>query len=265
MAFFGTFVIARPARLLVHEDAVLGFGYMHEHVWELDDGWQLLETRGLYDPQDFTIAGERFVAATGSPVLAVYANDGHCFGGYAATPDGWTTLFHLPTDMAPCIYLHRPEPQARTRESVAGDLERWARTAGLTPDPERIRAIAAFERGTAPDRGWMYGAVLLPALGISGGGLSYRTVLNLGDEPWCSVIGFSGLGRRAYERRIEREDGDVSGPEQPWEQEAIDLDAAIWDARHRPDADLADLRERAVKACADYVAAEARPLPRWRT
>ncbi|GAA0911643.1 hypothetical protein [Virgisporangium aurantiacum] len=47
VAFFETLVLARPAGLLVHEDAVLGFGYQHEHLWELDDGWQFLETRRI--------------------------------------------------------------------------------------------------------------------------------------------------------------------------------------------------------------------------
>jgi hypothetical protein len=265
VAFFGTLVLARPAGLLVHEDAVLGFGYQHEHVWQLDDGWQLLETRGLWDPQDFAAAGERFVVGTGGPILAVYVNDGDCFGGYAATPDGWATLFHLPTDMAPCTYLHRPEPRARTREAVAGDLERWARTVGLAAVPAQIRALAAFEFGTAPERGSTFARVLLPALGVSGGGASVPTVIDLGDEPWCSIIGFLGLARRAHNRRVEREDGDPVGAEQPWERAAIELEAEIWDARHRPDADIADLRERAEQLCGAYMEAEQRRLPRWRT
>jgi hypothetical protein len=265
VAFFGTLVLARPADLLVHTEAVLGFGYMHEYQFELAGGWQLLETRGLWDPQDFPAAGARFVAGTGSPVLAVYANDGYCFGGYAATPDGWSTTFHLPTDMEPCIYAHRPKPRARTREDVAGDLERWARAAGLTPDPARIREIAAFEAGTAAERGSQFAPVLLPALGVSMVGTMTPYMFDLDEEPWCSVIGSSGLARRAHNERADREDGDTLRAEQPWERAAIELEAEVWDALHRPDVDLAELRARAERLCSEYKRVEGRGLPRWRT
>ncbi|MGI5238044.1 hypothetical protein [Dactylosporangium sp. CA-139066] len=70
MGFWGTFVLARSAALLANVEAVRGFGYQHEHLYELGDGWQLLETRAplsLGLPQ----ASERFVAATATSVLAM--------------------------------------------------------------------------------------------------------------------------------------------------------------------------------------------------
>ncbi|MGI5175577.1 hypothetical protein ACQEVZ_04500 [Dactylosporangium sp. CA-152071] len=86
MGFFGTFVLARSGCLLTDEEATLGFGYQHEHLYELGKGWQLLETRGVLDPQDFAVASERFVAATGAGVLALYVNDGGCIAGAAELP-----------------------------------------------------------------------------------------------------------------------------------------------------------------------------------
>ncbi|GAA3248592.1 hypothetical protein ACFO1B_39565 [Dactylosporangium siamense] len=247
MSFFGTFVLARSDRLLVDEETVLGFGYQHEHLYELGDGWQLLETRGISDPQDFAAASERFVAATGVGVLALYVNAADCLGVYGRTGEGWTTSFHLPVDQVPCPYWHNPQPVSRTTEAVAADLEQWARAVGLTAVPEQVRAIAAYESSFW---GYQLPLELLPALGLPEAGEPSPTVIDLGESPWCAIIGFSGLARQALNRKACRAscdtmDCELYGPEREWERAAIALEADIWAARHRRNTDTTTLRERA--------------------
>ncbi|WP_432825249.1 hypothetical protein [Dactylosporangium sp. CA-092794] len=213
MGFFGTFVLARSDRLLANEEATLGFGYQHERLYELGRGWQLLETRGIADRQDLAAASERFVAATGGGVLAAYVNDGNCIGVHGRTPEGWTTSFHLPVDQAPCTYRHRPRPAARTREAVGADLEQWARNAGLTPVPEQVRAIAAYDyRGNS---GWGHELPLelLPALGLPGAAEPSPTLIDLEQPPWCAIVGSSGLARQAWGRRSYRDSRDAADSE----------------------------------------------------
>ncbi|WP_238011883.1 hypothetical protein KZZ52_13675 [Dactylosporangium sp. AC04546] len=257
MGFFGTFVLARSGRVLAVEEATLGFGYQHERLYELGSGWQLLETRGILDPQDFAAASERFVAATGGGVLAAYVNDGDCIGVHGRTSEGWSTSFHLPADEAPCSYRHRPQAAARTREAVGADLEQWARTAGLTPVPEQVRAIAAYDyRGNS---GWGHELPfeLLPALGLPEAAEPSPTLIDVEQLPWCAIVGSSGLARQALRRRIDRDsrdaaDSGVFGLEQEWERAAIAIEADIWAARHRQNADTTTLRERAerlLEAC----------------
>jgi hypothetical protein len=269
VGFFGTFVLARSADLLVNEEAVLGFGYQHEQLYELGDGWQLLETRGIRDPQDFAAASERFVTGTGRAVLAAYVNDGDCLGVYGQTPDGWTTSFHLPTDQAPCFYKHRPPLKVRTTEAVATDLERWARAAGLCPDPEQIPTIAAYDHRSEPGCGHELPLEMLPALGLPEAGEPRPTSIDLEEEPWCAIVGFLGVARQAYNRIAERADsrerGEPFHAQQRWERAAIELEADIWAARHHLDADTTALRARAEWLCHAYMSTERRPVPRGRT
>ena len=271
MGFWGTYVLARSAGLLATEDAVLGFGYQHEAVYELDEQWQLLETRGVPDPPDFVEASERFVAGTATAVLAAYVCNSDCLGVYARTPDGWTTSFHLPAAAASCPYLHRPQPAPRTTAAVATDLERWARAAGLTPVPERIRALL----GQDDDDHRFAGAAdelpfyLLPALGLPDAGEPHPHAFDLDEPPYCAVVGFLGIARRARNRIAERahrqpHDGPTER-EQPWEAPAIHLEAELWAALHRPDTNTAALRDRLEQLCAAYQTAQDRQPPRWRT
>ncbi|MGI5175872.1 hypothetical protein ACQEVZ_06015 [Dactylosporangium sp. CA-152071] len=270
MGFFGTFVLAQSDRLLAVEEATLGFGYQHEHLYELGGGWQLLETRGIGDPQDFVAAGERFVAATGDGVLAAYVNAGDCIGVHGRTSEGWTTSFHLPVDEAPCSYRHRPQAAARTREAVGADLEQWARSAGLTPVPEQVRAIAAYDyRGNS---GWGHELPLelLPALGLPEAAEPSPTFIDLEQLPWCAIVGSSGLARQALGRRIYRDsrkaaDSGVFGPEQEWERAAIAIEADIWAARHRPNVDTTTLLERAERLLDACRNDENAMVYRWRS
>ncbi|MER7004112.1 hypothetical protein ABT297_13865 [Dactylosporangium sp. NPDC000555] len=270
MGFFGTFVLARSDRLLTDEDAALGFGYQHEHLYELGAGWQLLETRGDVDPQDFAAASERYVAGTGGGVLAAYVNDGDCIGVYGRTPDGWTTSFHLPVDEAPCSYRHRPQPAGRTREAVGADLEQWARAAGLTPVPEQIRAIAAYDYRSNSGWGYLLPLELLPALGLPEAAEPSPTLIDLEQPPWCSIVGSSGLAHQAFGRRTYRDsrdapDGGYFGPEREWERAVIALEADIWAARHRPDADTTTLRERAERLLETCRNDDKAVIYRWRS
>jgi hypothetical protein len=249
VGFFGTFVLARFDRLLVDEETVLGFGYQHERLYELGRGWQLLETRGVLDPQDFAAASERFVAATGAGVLAAYVNDGDCVGVYGRTSEGWTTSFHLPVDEVPCSYRHRPQPVPRTTEGVAADLEQWARAVGLTAVPEHVRTIAAYDYRGYSGWGHELPLELLPALRLPEVGEPSPTVIDLEALPWCAVVGSSGLARQALDRRSYRAGREgpgvgIFGPEREWERAAIALEADIWAARHRRNTDITTLRER---------------------
>jgi hypothetical protein len=257
VGFFGTFVLARSERRLTDEEAALGFGYQHEYLYELGRGWQLLETRGILDPQDFAAASEQFVGATGAGVLAAYVNDGDCIGVYGRTREGWTTSFHLPVDESPCSYRHRPQPAQRTREAVAADLEQWACAAGLTAVPEQVRAIAAYDHRGNSGWGHELPLELLPALGLPQAAEPSPTAIDLEQLPWCAIVGSSGLARQALDRRSYRDsrdasDGGVFGPEHEWERAAIALEADIWTARHRQNADTTNLRgsvERLLDAC----------------
>ncbi|MEU7873787.1 hypothetical protein [Dactylosporangium sp. NPDC049140] len=257
MGFFGTFVLARSDRLLVDEEATLGFGYQHEHLYELGGGWQLLETRGILDPQDFAAASEQFVAATGAGVLAAYVHDGDCMGVHGQTRDGWTTTFHLPVDGAPCPYRHRPQPAPRTTEAVVADLEQWAGAVGLTAVSEQIQAVAAYDYRGNSGWGHVLPLDLLPALGLPEADEPSPTVIDLEQLPWCAIVGFSGLARQAWDRRSDRAHRSAPGlgffgREREWERVAIALEADIWAARHRQNTDVTTLRERAeqlLEAC----------------
>ncbi|MGI5238616.1 hypothetical protein [Dactylosporangium sp. CA-139066] len=270
MGFFGTFVLAQSDRLLTDEEAVLGFGYQHEHLYELGEGWQLLETRGIRDPQDFAAASEQFVAATGASVLAAYVNDSDCIGVHGRTPGGWTTSFHLPVDEAPCPYRHRPPLAPRTREAVAADLEQWAGAVGLTAVPEQVRAIAAYDyRGNS---GWGHELPLelLPALGLPESAEPSPTMIDLEQLPWRAFVGSSGLARQASDRRSYRDsrsapDSGVFGPERGWERAAIALEADIWAARHRRNADTTTLREDAERLLDACRKDEKAVVYRWRS
>lgn len=269
MGFWGTFVLARSTALLANVEAVHGFGYQHENLYEVGDRWQLLETREPL-PVSLREAGEHFVAGTATAVLAVRVFNSDCLRAHAQTPDGWSTAFHLPGSASECPYQHVEPEAVRTTDSIAADLTRWARASGLTPSRERLQAlIDQAVHGRKSIEG-MYAVpfALLPALGLGEADRPYPTTIDLDDPSYCAIIGWHGLARKALDNAANRaaglEDHELVGKEQPWESAALRLEAEVWAARFRAETDTSDLRQRAEQLCAEYEATGRRRPPPWR-
>ncbi|MGI5238725.1 hypothetical protein [Dactylosporangium sp. CA-139066] len=269
MGFWGTFVLARSATLLANVEAVRGFGYQHEHLYELGDGWQLLETRAplsLGLPQ----ASERFVAATATSVLAMRVFNSDCLRAHARTADGWSTSFHVPGPADECPHRHAEPEAPRAAGAVAADLARWAGAGGLTPSAERLEALVDQ---TAHRRWSAEGAdtapfAMLSALGLGKADQPYPATIDLDEPVYCAIIGWHGLARKALNNAALRVDGLRDGervsPQEPWEAAALELEAELWAARFRAEADTAALRQRAEQLCAQYEAMGHRRPPPWR-
>ncbi|GAB3836576.1 hypothetical protein ACFPIJ_22750 [Dactylosporangium cerinum] len=95
-------------------------------------------------------------------------------------------------------------------------------------------------------------------------------MIDLGEPPWCAIVGFSGLARQALNREACRAscnalDCDLFGPEREWERTAIALEADIWAARHRRNTDITTLRERAGRLVEAGRNDEKAQVYRWRS
>ncbi|MCU7729582.1 hypothetical protein ODJ79_38190 [Actinoplanes sp. KI2] len=257
MGFWGTVVVAKSPVLLAHRADVLGFGYQHDEVRDLGQGWQVLVTRGWQDPPDLAAAGRRLVAGTSEPVLAAYVCDGDCAAIFARCTTEWTFSAHLPPGEDDCGYKHRPKPPARTAAEVTADLVAWGEAAGLTPDRDRLLSLVASDSGADAYRRADHVVFdLLPALGFAAVGPPHPKAFAIHERPYSYLVDFFGLGTQARSRAVVREQWpDEIEPdevEQPWEAAAVQLEFDLWAAVHHTDPDVAALKMRIDQVRAEY-------------
>lgn len=141
MAFPGSFIIARSGRPLMELSSVQTSGI--KPVWCARDGeWQILEASPGGDP-DLSI-----VAETGAPVLAAHVVFSDFTAIQAASPGGVSWRCAMPAVVA--REYEFPEEWIGVPADVTRQAVRWAKEAGLRPDPTAVRAVLSVaEHGEA--------------------------------------------------------------------------------------------------------------------
>jgi hypothetical protein len=239
VGYTGTIVVGRSAGLLVHEDGMSGFGYRHQRLRALGDGWQLVETGGWLEAPELPGPCLRLAASTKSPVLAAHVFD-----------SDWAQLCTAVGDRAaPVTVLHemderfaddhepgcRPGPSNRTVDDVVSELLQWSAVAGLHADPSTVHQ-AVTEDQLADDIIF----AIVRALGVTRIGRPLPRAFPVDSWP------FSSVSSSAYVARMwaaGRENDDAAAP---WEHASIALDQEIWAAAYRPGTDVASLAQQAI-------------------
>lgn len=264
MGYWGTVVVARPQGLLVDQAGMSGFGYRHQWLRELGDGWQMVETQGWNDPPDLLGPSEAVVASTGQPVFAAYVSDEHCAVMCAAVPGAVGPLTHLWDVSGPCgVYRHQPrgmpQPVGRGIDEVVAELSDWSARAGLRADASALRAVISHDRSVDWSSADDLLFDLVKGLGVARIGRTLPWAFPIWSRPFALITDGMGLATRARSRavyrRAEEEDGGAPEPAQPWETAAIALEEELWASLYRPGVDLPALVRRVAGVRAAYDAA----------
>ncbi|MBB5874628.1 hypothetical protein F4553_008062 [Allocatelliglobosispora scoriae] len=254
MAYFGSIVLTRSNRRVPALPSVGRIGYRHVRLRELGGGWQVLETSGANDPPDLVEAVAELAELWSEPVLAAYVNAGDCVQMHWAAPGREVSSVHLPGSQSTddCGYLHRPQFIARRDpHDVAEDLAGWAATAGLTVSRRRLeRAVSHEYDGETSLSAHRRTFELIRAFGFADIPPSVTYTVDPYGEPF-DLITFNmfGLAFRARSSAAARSQGYsyAAGPEQPWERQAIELDADIFAAAFADEVDRGALFSRALR------------------
>jgi hypothetical protein len=153
MGYTGRIVVARSPRPLSQLGTIDSGDVLHESTYRGD--WRSAQLDG-----DLHGALPALVAETGAPALSAYIMDSDVADVEALSPKGVSWHVYLHEDTA--LSYGAPELPA-TAEEVIGEAQAWSIEAGLTADPEALRAALeahnVFAEETFDE--------LLDALGVS--------------------------------------------------------------------------------------------------
>ena len=130
MGYTGRIVVARSARPLSELEAIDPADVLDESTHRGD--WRSAQLDG-----DLRAAVQALVAETGAPALSAFVMDSDVADVEALSPGGVTWHVYLHEETA--LRYGAPE-LSQTPDEVIGQAQAWSAEAGLTADPEALRA-----------------------------------------------------------------------------------------------------------------------------
>jgi hypothetical protein len=265
VGYFVSVVLTRSSTRVTALPSIERIGYRHVRLRELGAGWQILETQGPDDPPNLDNAVTYLSRLWNEPVLAAYVSDDWCAQTHWAMPGQAVSSVHLPRpqQLPDCGFRHNPTfTTSRDAAEVADDIERWAQAAGLSVARRRLDYVVAFQREEEEEEERVFAGdqifELIRALGFADIPPSVAKTLDPYGEPFNAITAF-GLAHIAHLNARQREKGrrGLTGPEQPWEQAAIDLDVEVFAAAFADECNYHDLVSRALAITAQQGASDA--------